>query len=157
MKESYGFTVNLGCTINNDEDYNFGLVFKDSYGNVFDKEIKGKVADMEKDLTSLLLNYYKDVVLNDSGKILDEEKRKNIAQPEKVQDFGAIDDAFAARMEDLEKRTSNLQEKVDKILSSHEEKEDCGEKVEQPPTFRECFRPLDEYEELINRVFFHVF
>lgn len=153
MKESYGFTVNLGCTINNDEDYNFGLVFKDSQGNVFNKELKGKVADMEKDLISLVLDYYKDVVLNDNGKVLDEEKRTDVTQPEKAQDFGAIDDAFAARMEDLEKRTSNLQEKVDKILSSHEEKEDCGEKVEHIPTFYERFRPLGEYETLINSLF----
>lgn len=153
MKESYGFTVNLGCTINNDEDYNFGLVFKDSQGNVFDKELKGKVADMEKDLISLILDYYKDVVLNDNGKVLDEEKRKDIAQPEKAQDFGAIDDAFAARMEDLEKRTSNLQEKVDKILSSNEKEQDCGEKVEHIPTFYERFRPLGEYEALVNSLF----
>lgn len=153
MKESYGFTVNLGCTINNDEDYNFGLIFKDSQGNVFDKELKGKVADMEKDLTSLALDYYKDVVLNDKGKTLTEEKRTDVAQHEKAQDFGAIDDAFAARMEDLEKRTSNLQKKVDKILSSNEKEQDCREKVEHIPTFYERFRPLGEYEALINSLF----
>lgn len=153
MKESYGFTVNLGCTINNDEDYNFGLVFKDSQGNVFDKELKGKVADMEKDLTSLVFDYYKNVVLNDNSKVLDEEKCKDIAQPEKAQDFGAIDDAFAARMEDLEKRTSNLQEQVDKILSSSEEDKDCGDRVEHVPTFHERFSFLDDYDPILKHFF----
>ena len=156
MKDSYGFTVNLGCTIQNDENYHFGVVFKDSHGNVFDKELKGKVDDMDKDLTSLVLDYYKDVVLNDKGKILKEEKRNNIEQSEKTQDFGAIDDAFTARMEDLEKRTSNLQEQVDKILSSNEENKDCGDKAEHTPTFHERFSFLDDYYDPILKHFFRL-
>ena len=153
MKDSYGFTVNLGCTIQNDEDYHFGVVFKDSNGNVFDKELKGKVDDMDKDLTSLVLDYYKNVVLNDKGKTLKEEKRNNIAQSEKAQDFGAIDDAFTARMEDLEKRTSNLQEQVDKILSSNEENKDCEGKVEHTPMFHERFSFLDDYDPILKHFF----
>lgn len=153
MKEGYGFTVNLGCTINNDEDYNFGLVFKDSQGNVFDKELNGKVDDMEKDLTSLILDYYKDIVLNDKGKTLTEEKSKDVAQPKKAQDFNAIDDAFTARMEDLEKRTSNLQEQVDKILSSSEEDKDCGDRVEHVPTFHERFSFPDYYDPILKHFF----
>lgn len=54
---SYGFTANLSY-VTNDDTYQCGVNFSDTKKNKFNKSFKGKVDNLEKDITTAFLEEY---------------------------------------------------------------------------------------------------
>lgn len=117
MSDNYGMKTTLTMVLN-DDDYNLGFTFNDTNGASLDKQLNGKVADFEQDITKAILEAYIDAARKD-------EKVKKATEPEPtVTTTPPVD-----RLSELEKENQRLNQKIETLLREKESKPETN-KVE---------------------------
>lgn len=110
MSDNYGMKTTFTMVLN-DDDYNLGFTFNDTNGASLDKQLNGKVADFEQDVTKAILEAYIDAAHKD-------EKVKRAAELEPtVTTTPPVD-----RLSELEKENQRLNQKIEALLREKESK-----------------------------------
>lgn len=122
MSDNYGMKTMLTMVLN-DDDYNLGFTFNDTNGTALDKQLNGKLADFEQDITKAILEAYLDAARK-------EEEAKKIASGPKLT-ISAVDAnsanvksniATVDRLSELEKENQRLNQKIESLLREKESK-----------------------------------
>ena len=113
ISDNYGMKTTLTMVLNND-DYNLGFTFNDTNGAALDKQLNGKIADFEQDITKAIAEVYLDAARK-------EEAKKIVAGP-KITVSSVADNcvksnvATVDRLSELEKENQRLNQKIETLL-----------------------------------------
>lgn len=130
MSDNYGMKTTLTMVLNND-DYNLGFTFNDTNGTALDKQLNGKIADFEQDITKAILEVYLDAARK-------EEEAKKIAMGPKITINPITDNcvksnvATVDRLSELEKENQRLNQKIETLLREKELKPEDNKAEDVP-------------------------
>lgn len=122
MSDNYGMKTTLTMVLN-DDDYNLGFTFNDTNGTALDKQLNGKLADFEQDITKAILEAYLDAARK-------EEEAKKISSGPKITISSAnanstnVESNIATvdRLSELEKENQRLNQKIEELFREKESK-----------------------------------
>lgn len=130
MSDNYGMKTTLTMVLNND-DYNLGFTFNDTNGTALDKQLNGKIADFEQDITKAIAEVYLDAARK-------EEEANKISAGPKITINPVTDNcvksnvATVDRLSELEKENQRLNQKIETLLREKETKPE-KDKAEDVP------------------------
>lgn len=125
MSDNYGMKTTLTMVLN-DDDYNLGFTFNDTNGTALDKQLNGKLADFEQDITKAVLEAYLDAARKE------EEVKKATELESTITTNTDTTKATVDRLSELEKENQRLNQKIETLLREKESKPE-NDKAEDVP------------------------
>lgn len=125
MSDNYGMKTTLTMVLN-DDDYNLGFTFNDTNGTALDKQLNGKLADFEQDITKAILEAYLDAARKE------EEAKKATELESTITTNADTTKATVDRLSELEKENQRLNQKIETLLREKESKPEA-DKAEDVP------------------------
>lgn len=125
MSDNYGMKTTLTMVLN-DDDYNLGFTFNDTNGTTLDKQLNGKLADFEQDITKAILEAYLDAARKE------EEAKKATELESTITTNADTTQATVDRLSELEKENQRLNQKIEELLRVKKSKPE-NDKVEDVP------------------------
>ena len=125
MSDNYGMKTTLTMVLN-DDDYNLGFTFNDTNGTSLDKQLNGKLADFEQDITKAILEAYLDAARKE------EEAKKATELESTITTNADTTKATVDRLSELEKENQRLNQKIETLLREKESKPEA-DKAEDIP------------------------
>lgn len=125
MSDNYGMKTTLTMVLN-DDDYNLGFTFNDTNGTALDKQLNGKLADFEQDITKAVLEAYLDAARKE------EEVKKATELESTITTNTDTTTPTVDRLSELEKENQRLNQKIETLLREKESKPE-NDKAEDVP------------------------
>lgn len=125
MSDNYGMKTTLTMVLN-DDDYNLGFTFNDTNGTALDKQLNGKLADFEQDITKAILEAYLDAARKE------EEVKKATELESTITTNTDTTKATVDRLSELEKENQRLNQKIETLLREKKSKPE-NDKAEDVP------------------------